>query len=175
MKDGPHLIERAKSYAMVKHMHQQYGDGEAFIKHPAAVAAIVQGWRYGAEFVAAAWLHDVVEDTPVTIGEIEHLFGGRVALLVAHLTVVGDDKAAKLRDCLAKVRQYPMAAPVRLADRLANVRACLPGDRWARRYLAENDAFEAAVRPNVPPEGWTEYKLALNKLAPPLDDAVNVA
>lgn len=179
---GPELIDKAKSYAAVKHMHQTYGDGSAFIGHPAKVAATLREWGYGAEFVAAGWLHDVVEDTPVTVGEIEHLFGGRVALLVAHLTVAGRDKEEKLRDAMAKVQQYPMAAPVRLADRLANVRACLPGDRYAARYIGEHDTFEATVRPLVGVDCWRDYALAMHKLREqtgllraPLDGAVNPA
>lgn len=169
------LIERAKSFAVVKHMHQTYGDGHAFIKHPARVAGILRDWRYGAEFVAAGWLHDVVEDTDASIEQMEDLFGGRVALLVAHVTVFGADPAEKLRDAMAKVRQYPRCAPVRLADRLANVRACVRGDRWARRYVAEHPVFEATVRPLVPVECWRDYMLAVGKLMQPLDDAVNVA
>lgn len=165
------LAQRAKDFAVRAHMQQTYGDGEAFIRHPAAVAAQLLQWRYGPEFVAAGWLHDVVEDTRFTVEDLEGLFGGRVALLVAHLTVTGDTPAAKLADNMAKLEQYPRAAIVRLADRLCNVRAALPGDKYHRRYAGEHATFEATVRPKVPPALWTAYALALRAL----DDVVNAA
>lgn len=164
------LPERAKNFAARAHMLQTHGD-RAFITHPAAVAASLHRWRYGPEFIAAGWLHDVVEDTRYTVEDIEGLFGGRVALLVAHLTCVGETHADRVRDNYAKVRAYPRAAIVRLADRLANVSASLPGDRYHKRYRLEHDGFEDAVRPHVPPALWTEYAIKLRAL----DDVVNAA
>lgn len=163
---GLELIDRAKRFAAAAHVMQSYGDGAPFIKHPAAVAGVVRDWRYGSEWIAAAWLHDVVEDTPVTVAQVAERFGDRVALIVAHLTLYGTTREERLYDAMAKVAAYPRAAPVRLADRLCNVRACVPGDRWAVRYLAEAETFEGTMRPLVPPACWTEYRLALGRLDP---------
>lgn len=164
------LPDRAKNFAARAHIQQTHGD-RAFITHPALVAETLQRWRYGPEYVAAGWLHDVVEDTRFTVQDIEGLFGGRVALLVAHLTCVGPTHDDRVRDNYAKVNAYPRAAIVRLADRFANVSASIPGDRYHKRYRAEHDGFEAAVRGLVPAELWKDYALKLRAL----DAAVNAA
>jgi (p)ppGpp synthase/HD superfamily hydrolase len=59
---------------------------EPYINHPAAVAELVRSVPHTEEMLCAAWLHDVVEDTPCTLIEVEQTFGMEVACLVEMLT-----------------------------------------------------------------------------------------
>ena len=85
------LIERARTFATAAHRDvgqlRKYS-GQPYEEHLRRVAAIVAGVTTDAEVIAAAWLHDVVEDTPTTIEEIEREFGSGVRELVDSLTDV---------------------------------------------------------------------------------------
>ncbi|MBV5324300.1 MAG: HD domain-containing protein, partial [Rhodospirillaceae bacterium] len=75
-------IEQAYEFSRSAHEGQFRKSGEPYISHPLAVAGILAGWHLDAQTLCAALLHDVVEDTPATAGEIEARFGKPVALLV---------------------------------------------------------------------------------------------
>jgi len=83
------LEDRARAFATAAHAAvkqlRKY-TGEPYIVHPAAVAEIVKSVRHTPEMIAAAWLHDVVEDTGVTLEAIESEFGADVTSLVFWLT-----------------------------------------------------------------------------------------
>lgn len=81
------IVDKAKAFATAAHEGQERKyDGSPYIVHPTAVAKMVASMTDDEEMVAAAYLHDVVEDTPVTGEEIHKLFGDRVAELVYDLT-----------------------------------------------------------------------------------------
>ena len=83
------LVEKARQFATDAHgRHEQIRryTNEDYIVHPQAVAERVSEFLSQPEVLAAAWLHDVVEDTDVNIEEIRQLFGDDVALLVDQLT-----------------------------------------------------------------------------------------
>ena len=80
------ILNRAICFAVEAHKDQKRKDGGPFILHPLEDAAIVGTMTKDPEILAAAVLHDTVEDTDVTIGEIREHFGDRVAELVAHET-----------------------------------------------------------------------------------------
>src|SRR5690606_30267647 len=83
------LIRSAFDVAVDAHKDQRRKSGEAYIFHPIAVAKIVAS-KIGLDAVsiAAALLHDVVEDTPYTLGDIERMFGETVARIVDGLTKI---------------------------------------------------------------------------------------
>lgn len=85
------LAERARRYATKAHgaidQRRKYTNAP-YIVHPQAVMEIVSSVPHSEEMLAAAWLHDTVEDTPTTLADIESHFGLRVASLVAMLTNV---------------------------------------------------------------------------------------
>lgn len=117
------LIERAEARARAAHAGQEYGGGDFATEHLARVVATLQ--RFGEQdplLLAAAWLHDVVEDTPVTVAALREEFGEELATLVWRLT---DEAGATRRDrqtaTHAKIRADARAVRVKLADRLANV------------------------------------------------------
>jgi GTP pyrophosphokinase len=76
------LVERAFDFSESAHRGQFRKSGEPYITHPLAVASILSQWRLDAQGLAAALLHDVMEDTTVTKTEIETTFGKPVADMV---------------------------------------------------------------------------------------------
>lgn len=85
------LAERARRYATKAHaaidQRRKYTD-DPYIVHPQAVMELVRSVPHTEEMLAAAWLHDTVEDTPTTLGDIDSHFGPKVAELVRMLTNV---------------------------------------------------------------------------------------
>jgi (p)ppGpp synthase/HD superfamily hydrolase len=80
------LVRRAYAFAEAAHRGQRRKDDRAFIAHPVHVARLLAARGYDEEVVAAALLHDVVEDTEVTLDEVRQRFGARVAQLVECVT-----------------------------------------------------------------------------------------
>ena len=82
------LTFQALQMATRVHQGQKRRDGSPFVTHPVAVANLVAGWGMDSQCVVAALLHDAVEDTPLTFGEIEDVFGSEVRTLVQGVTRV---------------------------------------------------------------------------------------
>ena len=81
------MVRRARAFAARRHAGQlRKGDGQPFIRHPVAVAAILARHRMPSAVVAAGLLHDVLEDTPTTAAELESRFGPEVARMVEEVT-----------------------------------------------------------------------------------------
>ena len=80
------LICRAFNFAYQLHEGQYRKSGEPYICHPVAVAGLLRDLGGGSAMIAAGFLHDVVEDTPVTPEEIEERFGAEVRQLVEGVT-----------------------------------------------------------------------------------------
>ncbi len=144
------LVDRARRYATEAHrridQRRKYS-GQPYHDHLAAVAALVSGVCDDPAVIAAAWLHDAVEDTPATLEEIEDLFGARVAALVEQVTDVsrpGDGNRARRkaldRDHLAGATAA--AKTIKLADLIDNCLDITHHDpRFARVYLQEAAAL----------------------------------
>ena len=91
MSNNDSLVERSKAFAIAAHRaidHRRKYTGDPYDVHLSAVAELVESVGGTPEMIAAAWLHDTVEDTPTTISDIEREFGPRVAELVRALTDV---------------------------------------------------------------------------------------
>lgn len=140
------LAERARRYATKAHaaidQRRKYTN-DAYIVHPQAVMEIVSSVPHSEEMLAAAWLHDTVEDTPTTLSDIESHFGPQVAALVAMLTNVsstggGNRFERKNRDRRHSATASPEAKTIKLADMIDNTRSLLEYDsHFARTYLIE--------------------------------------
>lgn len=144
------LEQRARAFAT--HHHALVGQkrkytGDPYIVHPASVAAIVKGVSHTVEMVAAAWLHDTVEDTLATFEEIENEFGIAVRELVEWLTDTSrsEDGNRAVRKAIdrARLARAPAAAQtVKLADLIDNTASILAHDpKFARIYLSEKAAL----------------------------------
>lgn len=117
--------------------------GEPYINHPAAVVELVGSVAHTPEMLAAAWLHDTVEDTPVTLQDIERTFGSVVAVMVEGLTDTskpedGNRAARKAIDRARIANTSPEVKTIKLADLIDNSRSIFSYDRqFAKVYLAE--------------------------------------
>lgn len=140
------LVARARTFAIAAHgavgQVRKY-TGDPYHVHPAEVAHIVQRWGGTEEMVAAAWLHDTVEDTHVTIELIGQMFGAEVAELVGWLTDVSkpEDGNRAVRKAIDRehTAQAPAAAKIiKLADLISNTSSIVEHDQaFAKVYLAE--------------------------------------
>lgn len=111
--------------------------GMPYVEHPIRVAAILDELGYGDEVLAAALLHDVVEDSETTLDELRERFGGEVAGLVGAMT--DDEELEDYRERKAEHRERLAAAPVEAlaiygADKLTNSKTL------REAYASEGDA-----------------------------------
>ncbi len=129
------MIDRAYALAEKAHDGQRRRSGEPYICHPLSVAMILVELGMDSESIAAALMHDVVEDTDVTLADIQTRFGAEVALLVDGVTKltqidfsnVEDRQAENLRKMLLAMSQDVRVMIIKLCDRLHNMRT---GDAW---------------------------------------------
>ena len=144
------LVERAREFATSAHQrigHQRKYSKLPYHVHLEAVAKIVASVSDDQEMIAAAWLHDTVEDTPATLGDIEENFGISVAELVENLTDVskpsdGNRSKRKGLDRQHSAQASPRAKTVKLADLIHNCADISKHDeRFARVYLLEMGAL----------------------------------
>ena len=123
MKNTDSIVDRARLVARAAHKGQKYGE-QPYTIHLEDVVRRVKQITTDPEVIAAAWLHDSVEDSPlVTIDDIRKMFGSRVADLVWAVTNQGDDRAAKIASVIEKIPKTPGAELVKSADRLSNASA----------------------------------------------------
>ncbi|HRZ32143.1 MAG TPA: RelA/SpoT family protein [Flavobacterium sp.] len=124
------IIRKAFDVAVDAHKDQRRKSGEAYIFHPIAVAKIVAAEiGLGATAIAAALMHDVVEDSPITVHEIEKMFNPKIAQLVDGLTKIAKVKtdqeismqAENFRKMLLTLNDDVRVILIKLADRLHNM------------------------------------------------------
>ncbi len=124
------LIEKAFNYCVDHHLGQKRLTNEEYYIHPFNVAKIIVTLGMDSQSIAAALLHDVVEDTDVEIDEIKRIFGEDVALLVDGVTKIGrlnisskeQEQAESLRKMLIAMGKDIRVIIIKLADRLHNMR-----------------------------------------------------
>lgn len=124
------LLNRAYVYAMKAHGSQTRASGDPYFSHPLEVAAILTELKLDDATIAAALLHDVVEDTEATHQEIVELFGAEIGALVDGLTKIKRldlvtkeaAQAENLRKLLLAISKDIRVLLIKLADRLHNMR-----------------------------------------------------
>src|SRR6202008_2844655 len=124
------LVERAFAFSEHAHQGQFRKSGEPYITHPLAVASILSQWGLDAQGLAAALLHDVMEDTSVTKNELEKSFGKPVADMVdgvskldqIEFTSKEEVQAESFRKMLLAMARDVRVILIKLADRLHNMR-----------------------------------------------------
>jgi (p)ppGpp synthase/HD superfamily hydrolase len=129
----------ARALAFARRAHESIGQrrkytGDPYIVHPVAVAEIVRSVPHTPEMIAAAYLHDVVEDTPVTLADIRLAFGDVVADLVDWLTDVsrpgdGNRRTRRGIDLMHTAQAPPEAKTIKLADLIDNSETIASHDR----------------------------------------------
>ena len=135
-------IDQAYNFAKQQHQFQKRQSGEPYIVHPVTVANILSELRLDKDSIVAALLHDVVEDTPVSLEEIGTIFGKNVQSLVDGLTKLSkisfrshqERLAENFRKMIVAMAKDLRVILIKLADRLHNMRTinALPPDRRER-------------------------------------------
>src|SRR5438094_5999575 len=139
------LLNRAYVYAMKAHGEQKRASGDPYFSHPLEVAAILTDLKLDDATIAAALLHDTIEDTASTRAEIDQMFGPDIGALVEGLTklkkldlVTKEAKQAEnLRKLLLAIADDVRVLLVKLADRLHNMRTLTYARLETRRRMAE--------------------------------------
>ena len=127
-------IHRAYAFAAKAHEGQFRKTGEPYITHPLAVSAMLAEYGLDADTVAAAILHDTVEDTGIALEEVERDFGKTVAFLIDGVTKLDrvryssweDQQAATIRKMVIAMARDVRVLLIKLADRLHNIRTIYP-------------------------------------------------
>jgi (p)ppGpp synthase/HD superfamily hydrolase len=174
------LTSSALDFASARHRGQRrQSDSAPFILHPLEVAQLLRGRAYRDEVIAAAVLHDVVEDTGVEPAELEERFGREVAGLVAVLTEPSSegtyrDRKARLRAAIAQAGED--AIVIFAADKVAKVRElrimrasgriAAPDRDKLEHYWACLELLEARI-PENPLVQQLRFELETLELLPP--------
>jgi GTP pyrophosphokinase len=139
------LIDAAYAVAAQAHATQRRDNGDPYITHPVAVADILANYRLDTASIATGLLHDVIEDTPVKLPEIQTKFGGEIAGLVDGVTKLTrlelqsdrTKQAENFRKLVLAISRDIRVLLVKLADRLHNMRTLhFVQDQERRRRIA---------------------------------------
>ncbi|MST34039.1 RelA/SpoT family protein [Acidimicrobiaceae bacterium USS-CC1] len=144
-KSDPTLLLHAYDVADRAHEGQLRSSGEAYISHPLAVATILAGLGLDDVTCAAALLHDAVEDTIVTLEDLESEFGSTITAIVDGVTKLDrlrfDSKqaqqAATIRKMLVAMAKDPRVLLIKLADRLHNMLTLAALPEWKQKRTAQ--------------------------------------
>ena len=162
------LVTRARTYAVGAHQRidqRRKYSGQPYETHLVSVVRILSELTDDPFVLAAAWLHDVVEDTPATIEDIEREFGSQVAGLVDELTDVsrpsdGNRARRKQLDLLHLASASPAAQTIKLADLIDNCDDIFNADpRFGHVFFTEAEALLATLA-----KGETRLRKRLSRL-----------
>ncbi len=162
------LVRRAYDFANKAHAGQKRKSGEPYINHALATAATLSEWGLDETTIVAGLLHDVVEDTPVTEGELEQAFGEEVSYLVRGVTKIGGVKyrgherqVENLRKMILAMAEDLRVIMIKLADRQHNMYtlAFLPTNKRYRIALETTEVYAPLA-----------YRLGMQRLSGELED-----
>ena len=148
-EEDEELLARAFSFADMAHKGQCRKSGEPFIVHPVEVALILADLRMDVGTLCAALIHDTVEDSDVTLAEVEETFNERIAHLVDGVTKISrieveslsDEQAQTIRKMFVAMSKDIRVIVIKLADRLHNMRT-LAALREDRRIFKSRETLE---------------------------------
>jgi len=165
------VLERAYRFSERSHQGQHRASGEPYLSHPLQVAALLVDFKMDVTTVTAGLLHDVLEDTAATKGELEAEFGKEIADLVDGVTKIGklafssreERQAENFRKMLVAMARDLRVLMIKLADRLHNMRTLdyLPPDK-ARKIAQETLDIYAPLAHRL---GMAKVKAELEDLA----------
>jgi (p)ppGpp synthase/HD superfamily hydrolase len=134
-------VQLAINLACSAHEGQTYG-GAPYTKHLSDVINVLRRFGYTSEEDECyGWLHDILEDTKTSYGDLKHIFGTRIAETVYLVTnEKGRNRAEKAERTYPKIKGHIRATRIKLADRIANVEASI-GTKKFDMYRKEYDSF----------------------------------
>ncbi|TMF19571.1 MAG: bifunctional (p)ppGpp synthetase/guanosine-3',5'-bis(diphosphate) 3'-pyrophosphohydrolase [Chloroflexi bacterium] len=174
---GQVMVRKAYERAATAHHGQRRLSGEDYVNHPLEVAAILADLELDAETIAAALLHDTVEDTNLTAEEVRREFGPEVARLVDGVTKLGrislrtdqQQQAENIRKMMVAMAEDLRVVLIKLADRLHNMRTLEPLAEPKRRKISREtlDIYAPlAHRLGIGQIKWELEDLAFRNLEP---------
>jgi len=174
---GQKVVRQAYERAASAHRGQRRLSGEDYVNHPLEVAAILADLELDAETIAAALLHDTVEDTNLTAEEVQREFGPEVARLVEGVTKLGrislrtdqQQQAENIRKMMVAMAEDLRVVLIKLADRLHNMRTLQPLAEAKRRKISREtlDIYAPlAHRLGIGQIKWELEDLAFRNLEP---------
>jgi len=139
------LLKKAYAFAEKAHQGQTRISGDPFINHPVAVTRILAGLELDMETLVAGLLHDTVEDTEVSLSQIEEKFGKEIALLVDGVTKLSrleyrskeERQVESLRKMFLAMARDIRVILIKLADRLHNLRTLSHQPEWKQKEVAK--------------------------------------
>ncbi len=170
-------IEEAYRFALEHHKSQKRKSGEPFISHPLEVAMILAQLNLDTATLQAALLHDVVEDSKVSLKQVREIFGDEVAALVDGVTKLGrikfsslaEAQSQNLRKMLIAMAKDIRVILIKLADRLHNMRTllALPEEKRRRKAIETMEIYAPlAHRLGISSIKWELEDLAFYYLEP---------
>jgi GTP pyrophosphokinase len=171
------MVRKAYERAATAHRGQHRLSGEDYVNHPLEVAAILADLELDGETIAAALLHDTVEDTNLTPEEVQREFGSEVARLVDGVTKLGrislrtdqQQQAENIRKMMVAMAEDLRVVLIKLADRLHNMRTLEPLAEPKRRKISREtlDIYAPlAHRLGIGQIKWELEDLAFRNLEP---------
>jgi (p)ppGpp synthase/HD superfamily hydrolase len=141
-----------RMFAIRRHGLQQYGDLPYSFHLAMVETCLLESNFTEYHFQAGAWLHDICEDTKTTLENVVSNYGGAVAGIVWACTGVGKNRKERAASIYKKLSQNPLAAPVKVADRISNVMTACSGAKNGdssklAMYISEWDEFKKNVEP----------------------------
>lgn len=164
-------IDKAYHFALYAHGDQRRISGIPYILHPTSVACILVDLGMDTDCIIAALLHDVVEDTPVTLDEVSGLFGSSIARLIDGVTKLGklptniqtkeEQQAENVRKMMFAMQQDIRVIIIKLADRLHNMRTieCMKEQKRRDKALETMEVFAPIA-----------HRLGIRKIKEELED-----
>ena len=170
-------IKAAYEVAMEAHAGQRRASGESFVSHSVEVATILASLRLDTATIVAGLVHDVVEDTAITLSELDRRFGQETAALVDGVTKIGkvqfqshtEQQAENYRKLLLSMAEDARVILIKLADRLHNMRTLehLPPGKQRRIALETKEIYAPlAHRLGIASIRWELEDLAFKFLEP---------
>ncbi|MFB3917001.1 MAG: bifunctional (p)ppGpp synthetase/guanosine-3',5'-bis(diphosphate) 3'-pyrophosphohydrolase [Terriglobales bacterium] len=167
--DDLDIIQKAYDFALKHHAGQNRASGEPYLVHPLEVANIVAQMKLDCLTVAAALLHDTVEDTGVTVDDVRNEFGDQIAHIVEGVTKISkidfasraDQQAENVRKMVLAMVDDIRVVLIKLADRLHNMRTLgyLPPERQEKIARETHEIY-----------GPIAHRLGMGKIRGELED-----
>lgn len=179
------LVYKAQVFALAAHAavgQKRKYTGEPYIVHPEEVVSILRAAGvFMPDMLAAAWLHDVLEDTQVQVRDLHTVFGPVVRILVTQLTDVskpedGNRRHRKMLDRHHIAAACPEAKSIKLADLISNTRSIVERDpTFARVYLKEKALLLEVLRDCSHPVLWDQANQLLEDSKCKLNNSAQAA
>ncbi|MEK7162994.1 MAG: RelA/SpoT family protein [Patescibacteria group bacterium] len=168
-KEEISLIEKAFNFTQKAHQGQKRKSGEPYFNHCFETALKISEWQLDAETIAAALLHDAIEDAGISFENLKKEFGEEIAFLVEGVTKLGhlkyrtpeEKQAENLKKMLLAISQDIRVILIKLADRLHNMKTLkfLPPQKQKRIALETSEIYASLA-----------YRLGMANLAGELED-----